>query len=115
MWIKVRTNLHTDPRVRAIAARLQIPTAQVVGGLVALWSIADEHSTDGRLPYTTAADVNALAGCDKFANALADVGWLDSDAQRGVVVPRFEEHNGASAKKRAADQRRKATTRRKGL
>ena len=103
-WIKVRTNLHEDPRVIAIASGLRRSIAEVVGLLVRFWSYADQHSTDGTIGMVSPATVDAIVGCEGFAEALAKVGWI-TDGADGVTLPRYSEHNGQTAKSRAQTAR----------
>ncbi|HQZ67808.1 MAG TPA: hypothetical protein PLY87_22110, partial [Planctomycetaceae bacterium] len=76
-WIKMRTNLWDDPRVASLCDALNSDEARVCGGLFRLWSLADTHSTDGRLQYSAAA-VNRKVGIEGFAEAMQAVGWLVS-------------------------------------
>jgi len=105
-WIKMRTNLWDDPRVASLCDALSCDEARVCGGLFRLWSLADTHSTDGRLQYSAAA-VNRKVGIDGFAEAMQDVGWLTS-VDGLMTLPRFDEHNGRSAKRRAQEAMRSA-------
>ncbi len=106
-WIKMRTNLDTDPRVCEIADRLQIPELQVVGCLWKLWSWADEHTVDGNAVSVTKVTLDRFCGVTGFAQALANVGWLDG-IDRSLTFPRFSEHNGQTAKTRALTAKRVA-------
>lgn len=101
-WIKMRTNLASDPRVMMLSQQLQVHRAQVIGGLFMLWAIADQHSEDGSLPGYTAAVVDEMVGIPGFSKALAAPwpGWLVILSD-GVCIERFDEHNTASAKQRA--------------
>ena len=107
-WIKIRCDLWDDPRVSRICDLIGQTEALVVGALVRLWSLADLHSVDGSLAYTHAT-IDRKVGVQGFAQAAADVGWLDTSDSGGVVIPRFDKHNGTSAKQRAqsADRKRR--------
>lgn len=111
-WIKMRMNLADDPAVIGIAARLKLDRFAVVGRLHTLWSWADEHSADGFLPHITAEVIDAKVDKRGFAAVMAapGVAWLIISAD-GVTFPKFDRHNGASAKKRALDMDRKRVTR----
>jgi hypothetical protein len=98
-WIKYRINLPTDPRVVCIAALVKRPVLHVCGGLLAVWAIADQHTTDGVLPGYTVEAIDMAAGIEGFGGAMRIVGWLDV-GDGFVAVPRFNEHNGTSAKAR---------------
>lgn len=106
-WIKMRTNLWTDGRVRLLARLLKCNVATVTGVTFRLWSIADQHSIDGVLNGYDAAAVDGEVGVPGAAAALADerIGWLIIEPDR-VVIPRFNEHNGESAKRRAQENAR---------
>lgn len=107
-WIKIRCDLWDDPRVSRICDLIGQTEALVVGALVRLWSLADLHSVDGSLAYTYAT-IDRKVGVQGFAQAAAEVGWLDTSDSGGVVIPRFDKHNGTSAKQRAqaADRKRR--------
>lgn len=107
-WIKIRTTLPSDPRVAHMAATLGRPANEIVGALVTLWIFVDSHSTDGALPFCSRAAVDAQVGLLGFADALRGVGWLADAPKNGVSIPRFQEHNGASAKARAQGATRQA-------
>lgn len=99
-WIKVRTNLHEDPRVLCLSSKLGVSVHHAVGMLVRLWSYADQHSTDGLLRMVSCDAVDNLVGQPHFHEVLALVGWLEA-TKEGVLLPRYEEHNGQTAKHRA--------------
>jgi hypothetical protein len=78
--------------------------------LHAVWCLADEHTEDGNLPGYTLQALDESIGWTGFSRALKDVEWLIEEPQR-LVLPRFDEHNGASAKRRAQDAERKRNDR----
>ena len=78
----------------------------VVGKLCRLWSWANTHTENGHASGVTPGWLNRFLGCDNFATALADVGWLEIKPD-GLEIPRFERHNGKSAKTRATARERK--------
>jgi hypothetical protein len=98
-WIKYRINLPTDPRVVCIAAMVKRPALHVCGGLMAIWAIADQHTTDGVLPGYTVEAIDMATGIEGFGGAMRVVGWLEV-GEGFVAIPRFNEHNGTSAKAR---------------
>lgn len=108
-WIKMRTTLSADGRVRTLARVLTRSRAEVIGHLYNLWCIADEQTTDGLLAHWTIEEVDeeTTAG---FAKAMIDIDWLKV-VDGGLQIPRFEDHNGSSAKKRAVDASRQARKR----
>jgi hypothetical protein len=106
-WIKMRTNLDTDPRVIDIATRLGIGELQVVGMLWKVWSWADAHTLDGNAIRVTDVTLDRFTLVTGFADALRKVGWLEG--RDGLLsFPRFAEHNGQTAKNRAETKERVA-------
>lgn len=106
-WIKMRSNLWDDPRVARLVEETDQSEAAVVGGLYWLWATADQHSSDGLLVGMTTRTVDRKTGVPGLGKALVSIGWLIESAD-GVTVPRFDEHNGASAKTRAQTAKRVA-------
>jgi hypothetical protein len=109
-WIKMRTDLWNDPRTSALCDALDTDEARVIGGLYRLWSIADSHSTDGRLPWWAESMVDRKCGIVGFGQALQSVGWIVVDDDN-VTIPDFEIHNGQSAKSRAQNSLRQQVRR----
>lgn len=109
-WIKMRGNLWDDPRVAQLCDLCDCGEALVIGGLYWLWATADQHTQDGLMPGLTLRQINRKTGIAKFGEALCEVGWIE-DRTNSIVINRFEEHNGTSAKRRAADAQRKANSR----
>lgn len=105
-WIKIRTNLATDPAVSRMALILKTPARQVVGCLVAVWCWADELTADGYIEHASLEQIDEIAGKKGFASAMVTVGWLASN-DAGVVLPKWDRHNGQSAKARAGEAERK--------
>jgi hypothetical protein len=107
-WIKMRVDLSDDPAVIGMACALDCTEYEVVGRLHKVWSWADRHTEDGHAPSVTRAWLDRYVERDGFADAMVTAGWLALD-ESGISFPRFERHNGQSAKKRglAADRKRK--------
>lgn len=99
-WIKMRTNLDTDPKVFAISEALELNELNVVGLLWKIWSWADMHSQDGNAVSVTNVRIDRIVGVTGFAHALRNVGWLEGE-DTALTFPRFAEHNGKTAKTRA--------------
>jgi len=126
-WIKMRTNLADSPKVIAIADRIG-PTAlnpaldpahlahasarATVGALHTIWSIFDTHTTDGILRHYTTSRLDAMVGIPGFCDAMIEEGWLIRTDDKCLKIPRFRDHNGASAKRRAMQTRARADQRR---
>lgn len=106
-WIKMRGNLWDDPRVSRLVDETDSSEAAVIGALYWLWATADQHTADGVMPGLTLKGIDRKTGVKGFAQALCDINWLEAVAD-GVQIVAFEEHNGASAKKRCQTAKRVA-------
>lgn len=106
-WIKIRTNLATDPRVLHLSQQMGQRPQTIMGMLVMLWSYADQHSTDGLLRLVDERAIDQLCGASGFAKELQAIGWLQV-VEDGVTLPRYGEHNGQTAKQRAQNAARVA-------
>lgn len=101
-WIKVELTTPDKPEVLRMSRILGIDKDAVFGKLIRLWAWFDRNSVDGVVDGVVDSDVDALCYQTGFSAALVSVGWIsfDSDAER-VSLPKFDRHNGESAKKRA--------------
>ena len=106
----MRTNLDSDPRVIALAAELKVPELHVVGMLWKVWSWADSHSIDGNAICVTDVTLDRFTAFTGFSAVLRKVGWLEG-RDGALTFPRFAEHNGQTAKKRAETAIRVAKSR----
>lgn len=111
-WIKMRIALADDPAVISIAARLSVDEFTVVGMLHHLWGWADTQSRDGHAPGVTNVWIDRYVRHVGFAEAMVAVGWLEID-ETGVTFPKFDRHNGETAKTRALAAERKRNQRSK--
>lgn len=109
-WIKMRTDLHTHPKVVRMASALKADRLRIVGGLHSAWCLFDVHSVDGFLDGYSPDTLDDLIGFPGFAQAMIAVGWLEYEGEN-LVMPRFDAHNGQSAKRRAQDADRKRNVR----
>lgn len=109
-WIKMRGNLWDDPRVARLCDETNQGEAPIIGGLYWLWATADQHTEDGIMPGLTLRQIDRKTGIQGFGEALCLIGWL-ADHPDGVRIVRFSEHNGASAKRRCSESRRKMSAR----
>jgi hypothetical protein len=105
-WIKMRADLHTHPKVVRIMSALKADRLRVIGGLHAVWCLFDAHSADGILDGYDFETLDTFIGWPGFSSAMNAIGWLNRD-ENGLIAPRFDEHNGQSAKRRAQDAERK--------
>jgi hypothetical protein len=109
-WIKMGVHLRTHPKVVRMASALKADRLRVVGGLWAVWCVFDAHSVDGHLPGYSLAAMDEEIGWKGFGRAMSDIGWL-IEQDDGLQAPEYEDHNGASAKRRATETKRKADSR----
>jgi hypothetical protein len=109
-WIKMRADLLTHPKVVRIASALKADKLRVIGGLHAVWCLFDAHTVDGTLDGYTAKTLDDHLGWPGFAGAMTKVGWLEQNGE-SLAAPRFDEHNGQSAKRRATEAERKRESR----
>lgn len=110
-WIKMRADLFTHPKVVRIASALKADTLRTVGGLMSVWCLFDAHSEDGHLDGYTPQVLDAHLRWNGFSEAMIAVGWLLHTDAEGLTLPRFDTHNGQSAKRRAQDADRKREVR----
>ena len=105
-WIKFRKSLLTDGRVRIVARKCNCTKGAVLGGLISLWSLADEHANDsGEIIGYTQEDIDEEAEIPGFCDALPE-DWIDLSGEF-IQLPNYLEHNGGTAKKRIDASRRK--------
>lgn len=109
-WIKRDKSLTSKPEVLQIASTLNIDRWSAAGRCEDVWSWADEHTENGHAPGVTKVFIDQLVACDGFADAMQKVGWLEITAS-GLTIPKFERHNGKSAKKRVLDAERQRNAR----
>lgn len=110
-WIKMRTDLQTHPKIVRILSATSTDKFRVIGGLHAVWTVFDTHSTDGVLKGYTPELLDHVIGWQGFSRAMEAVGWLLFDGLETLSLPDFEAHNGQSAKRRCEDQKRKKNSR----
>ena len=111
-WIKIRTNLYLDPDVMKLSELLGTDDAHTVGLLVIFWSWADGQTTDGTGIAISSARLDRLVGRPGFAEAVRQIGWL-SGRDGNLQLPRYERHNGNTAKARVLESEAKRIRRRK--
>jgi len=85
--------------------------ALVIGCLIRLWSLADQHTTDGFLPGYTRWYMDEMLGVDGFCEAAELAGWLIIQDD-GLRIPLFDKWFGHGSKVRALAARRQQKKRR---
>lgn len=109
-WIKVRTVLPSDGRLRIASRKCHASTVTVFGALVTVWCLADSHADEnGVLVGYTEADIDALAEVPGFCSSLP-TDWIDLSDEY-VKLPNYQEHNGTTGKSRALANKRQARCR----
>ena len=109
-WIKMRSDLHTHPKVIRISSALKADRLRVIGALHAVWCLFDVHSVDGILDGYCPQTLDDMISFSGFSNEMVRVGWLEFENE-ALSMPRFDEHNGQSAKRRAQEASRKREAR----
>ena len=109
-WIKMRVSLVDDPAVISMARHLEASAYEVVGLLHSVWSWANLHTEDGVALGVTPDWLDHKFGREGLSEAMIRVGWLLDD-DSGIVIPKFDRHNGHSAKARAQATERKRVSR----
>lgn len=109
-WIKMRADLQTHPKVVRVMSALNADKLRVIGGLHAVWCLFDAHSEDGVLEGYTSVALDLMIGWPGFSSALVMIGWLEENPG-SLSTPRFDEHNGRSAKRRVTETERKRIAR----
>lgn len=110
-WIKVVTNLTEKPEVLQISDATGIDCHGVVGRLIDVWSWASRNCrNDGVTHISALRQINKIAGCENFAEAMTECGWIAiKDTQ--MVFVNFDRHCSQTAKDRALSATRMAKKR----
>lgn len=106
-WIKVEHATPDKPEVAAIAEELGIDPDAVVGKLLRLWVWADQQTISGDDLRVSEPFIDRITHQPGFSLALRKVDWLQARSG-SLAIPRFDRHNGQTAKARAATNRRVA-------
>lgn len=107
-WIKWVKGLTKRREVIVLARKLNVSCREAACACMEMWEWADDETEDGHIKGATAADIDLQFGIPGFAVALEspEVGWLRVNSQ-GLTFPRWDRHNGESAKRRANDAAKK--------
>lgn len=108
VWIKWVKGLSNRREVIVLARKLNISRREAACACMEMWEWADQETIDGHIRGATRDDIDLMLGLPGFSSALEsdEVGWVRF-TERGVTFPRWERHNGETAKKRALEQRKK--------
>lgn len=107
-WLKIEATTPEKEEVIAITARMGWDDCDLtVGKLFRIWRWFDQQTTHGNASRVTKALLDRIVGVTGFCDAMHEVGWLEfSDA--GISLPKFDRHNGNTAKNRALTAKRVA-------
>lgn len=123
-WIKLQTNIWDNPKIDYLTHEVGLPLEMVVGIVSRLWSWFDQHTAEGETDKIGKAKVNRIIvtsvtqlrdNChnldvtsvtNNFIECLKVIGWIAENDIGGYTLPKWGEHNGATAKKRATDTKR---------
>lgn len=115
-WIKWVKGLENRREVVAMAIALR-PTGHmrfdrdiIASAWMRVWSWADDETADGHIEGANAAFVDSIAGLEGFFREAEVVKWARS-TERGISFANWGHHNGATAKARAWEAKRKAEQR----
>lgn len=101
-WIKIRIDLCDDPNVYILSDTLSIDVPTCVGHLCLFWGWMDRHTPDGKALKLTESVIDRRVGLPGFAHAMRKVGWLEGE-NMALTIPKFDRHNGNSAKARTLE------------
>jgi hypothetical protein len=120
-WIKMRCNLWTHPKVLTLASALERTDCgqnapqcgalvRAIGALHGAWSVADQHADDDGRIDMTAESLDSVVYTPGFCRAMESIGWL-TIGDGWLQFVNYQEHNGATAKRRATEAKRKSSVR----
>jgi len=99
-WIEWEKGLVRKPEVLRIARALQCTPHHAAACCMLVWEWAEDVTENGIIPGITAADVSFAAGVEGIGQAMLAAGWLVETGD-AVILPNWDRHNGAPAKRRA--------------
>lgn len=106
-WIKWTKGLAKKREVLAIASALSLDRRIVASACMEVWEWADDNTENGHVPSVTESFIDCHAGINGLAAQLTAYGWLLQDGAGGIIFPKFDRHNGKSAKNRVLASERK--------
>ena len=109
-WIKVRTNLGTDPHVVRIAYACRTHPVRIVGACVTLWSVADAHADVDMLRNMSAQALDSMVDVPGFTAEMVSVGWI-KEHEGALEIVNFSENNGPNSKRRYLEATRQQKSR----
>lgn len=106
-WMKIEKETPDKPEVLRIAEASGIDPDEAFGKCFRVWRWFDSHTTNGRVSGVTTEALERRIGVPEgFLAAMQTEGWLEA-LEDDITLPKFERHNGETAKQRALDAERK--------
>lgn len=107
-WIKWVKGLSRRREVIVLARKLNMSRREAACACMEMWEWADDETANGHVHGATRDDIDLMLGITGFAVALEapEVGWLKVNSS-GISFPRYDRHNGESAKTRATESSKK--------
>lgn len=106
-WIKFELTTLDKPEVCQIADLADIDLDAAVGKLLRVWGWFDQQTENGNAPSVSKKLLDRLVGVTGFCDHMKVVGWMIEES--GVIsLPRFDRHNGKTAKNRLLTAKRVA-------
>lgn len=109
-WVKVEKVTARKPEVLRIASKLNLHLDHAFGLCVRFWIWCDDNLETGHALGVTLVTLDAMLGCDGFAQSLVDVGWLRV-REGSLEVPNYDRHLSMNAKIRGNSQVRQQKSR----
>ncbi|MFI8479658.1 DnaT-like ssDNA-binding domain-containing protein [Pseudomonas sp. NPDC078700] len=106
-WIKFELTTLDKPEVCQIAELADIDIDAVVGKLMRVWAWFDQQTEEGNAPSVSKKLLNRLVGVSDFCEHMKFVGWM-VEVDGVISLPRFDRHNGKTAKNRLLTAKRVA-------
>jgi uncharacterized phage protein (TIGR02220 family) len=111
-WIKVEHATLDKAEVLRVAELLGVSRRECIGLLMDFWAWLDNNTTSEVVPNLSRLSMDTRMSCPGFAAALEVVGWVKwDDKNTRAIIVNYDNHNGASAKTRASEQRKKKVQR----
>lgn len=99
-WLKVEKVTPDKPEMLKAASDCRVSQGDAFLAWFRLWCWFDATTGDGTVQHVQAEQLDRIAGVPGFAASMSESGWLEL-SEGGVMVMRWDRHNGKSAKQRA--------------
>jgi hypothetical protein len=106
-WIKFELATLDKPEVCQVAELADIDMDAVVGKLLRVWGWFDQHTEEGNAPSVSKKLLDRMVGVTGFCEHMKTVKWM-FESEGVISLPRFDRHNGKTAKNRLLTAKRVA-------